>query len=66
VRGEVVTLSGEVVASGGVSFQGGEYAVDLLLEGPGLSDPQLAQALQLMAVPEKGGFRLQTRGTLEQ
>lgn len=64
LRGEVVTVSGEVAAAGEVRWQGGRYAVDILLSGPGLEDPQLRQALQLVAAPEGENFRLKLEGGL--
>lgn len=61
--GEVVTLSGELQASGDVSLDGRDYAVDMVLSGAGLSDPLLEQALQLVAIPEGDRFRLQLQGS---
>ena len=61
--GEVVTLSGELQASGTVSLDGRDYAVDILLGGRGLEDPQLQQALQLVAVPDGDRFRVKMSGS---
>lgn len=60
--GEVVTLSGSLEAAGKVSLDGRNYAVDILLSGPGLDDPQLKQALQLVAIPEGDDFRVSLEG----
>ncbi len=60
----VLTLSGELSAEGTARWQDGSYALDLLLQGPGLDDPQMQQALQLMASPEADGFRLRLEGAL--
>ncbi len=64
ILGEVLTLSGEVSAEGEVRWEQGRYGVDILLRGAGLDDPQLRQALQLMAAPEGEGFRVRLDGTL--
>lgn len=64
IVGQVVTLSGEVNAEGELRWREGEYAVDVLLRGTGLQDPQLRQALQLMASPEGEGFRVRLDGSL--
>ncbi|TGD74021.1 type II secretion system protein N [Mangrovimicrobium sediminis] len=64
IRGEVITLSGEVEATGSVSFAQRAYGVDVGLRGAGLDDPQLRRALQLMAAPQDDGFRLQLQGSL--
>mgnify|MGYP001823902518 CR=1 FL=1 len=63
LSGEVVTLSGDLQASGSVSLDGRNYAVDIVLSGPGLDDPQLQQALQLVAIPEGDQFRVQMQGS---
>lgn len=61
--GEVVTLTGDLQASGSVTFSGGEYAIDIALSGQGLDDPQLQQALQLVAAPEGDSFRVKMQGS---
>jgi len=60
--GEVITLSGDVQAGGQVSITGKDYGVDVLIGGRGLADPQLRQALQLVAVPEGDRFRVRLEG----
>lgn len=62
--GEVITLGGDLEASGQVSLSGRDYRVDILIGGPGLSDPQLQQALQLVAIPEADRFRVRLEGSL--
>ncbi|MFV8818206.1 type II secretion system protein N [Haliea sp. E17] len=64
ITGAVLTLSGDVQAEGALRWRAGEYGVDITLQGPGIDDPQLRQALQLMAAPEGDGFRLQFNGAL--
>lgn len=62
--GQVITLSGEVQAEGSVELDGRGYVVDVVLAGPGLADPQLAQALQLVATPREDDYRLLLRGEI--
>lgn len=62
--GDVTTLAGNLRAEGRVTLTGSEYDVDVLLAGEGLGDPQLRQALQLLAAPEGEGFRLSMQGSL--
>lgn len=61
--GEVVTLAGELQASGDVSLEGNNYTIDIVLSGQGLEDPQLQQALQLVAIPEGDRFRVKMQGS---
>lgn len=61
--GEILTLDGELEASGSLSLAGRDYQLDMRLSGPGLSDPRLRQALQLVAVPEGDAFRIKMQGT---
>jgi general secretion pathway protein N len=61
--GEVETVSGELQAGGNVSLDGRNYAVDIVLSGAGLDDPQLEQALQLVAIPEGDRFRVKLQGS---
>lgn len=56
--GAVMTLSGALEASGGVSLDGRDYAVDIVLTGSGLDDPQLKRALQLIAIAEGESYRV--------
>ncbi len=65
ISGTVVTLAGAVTAEGGVSWQAPGYNVNIALGGPGLADPQLRQALLLMAAPEGEGFRIALQGRLQ-
>jgi len=62
MRGEVVTLAGDLDAAGEVRWQGGRYSVDILLSGRSLEDAQLRNALQLVASPEGDNFRLKLEG----
>ncbi len=64
LNGAVITLAGEVEAEGSASWLAGAYKVDITLSGPGLQDPQLTQALQLMAAPEGDHFRIRLNGKL--
>ncbi|KAA1194448.1 type II secretion system protein N [Pseudohalioglobus sediminis] len=60
----IITLSGDVQAEGAASLDGAEYRLDMQLSGPGLDDPQLRQALQLLARPDGDNYRLQLEGSL--
>ena len=62
LEGEVITLAGDVQAGGSVRLQERNYDVNILLGGPGLSDQQLRQALQLLAVPEGESYRVKLQG----
>ena len=64
ISGEVITLAGQLEAEGNLQLQQSQYAVDVLLSGSGLQDPQLAQALQLVAAPVDDGFRVRLEGGL--
>ena len=64
MAGEIVTLAGDVQASGPVVLRQADYQVDVLLSGPGLDDPQLRQAIQLLASPEGSAFRVKLEGQL--
>lgn len=64
VRGEVVSLAGDLQASGTIELQQSQYNVDVLLSGQGLDDPQLRQALQLVAIPQNDDFRVKLQGKL--
>lgn len=64
LNGEVLTLAGDLSASGPVSLRDGDYQLDVLLSGGGLSDPQLRHAIQLMATPEGDAYRVKLTGTL--
>ena len=62
--GEVITLAGDLQAQGSLRLQQRQYGIDVTLDGPGLRDPQLTQALQLVAVPQGEGFRVRLDGEL--
>ena len=63
--GEVATLAGSLRATGRITISGDTYDVDVLLAGDGLDDPQLRQALQLVAAPGGDGFRVALQGSLD-
>jgi general secretion pathway protein N len=65
LTGKVVTLSGPVEASGVVELRERDYLVDLLLSGRGLQEPQLQQALGLIARPVDQGYRIKLEGELQ-
>jgi len=61
---QVLTLSGPVQADGAVRLQEGNYQVDVLVSSMISMDPQLQQALSLIAQPESGGYRVRMNGEL--
>jgi len=64
LTGQVITLSGPVEASGAVELRERAYLLDILLSGQGLQDPQLQQALGLIAQPVGQGYRIKLEGEL--
>lgn len=60
--GEVLTLAGPMEALGQVKLEGRRYAADVLVKGENGVDPQLQQALSLIATPESGGYRITLDG----
>lgn len=64
VVGEVISLAGDLQANGPVALNQSNYSIDVLLSGPGLDDPLLRQALQLVAIPEGDTYRVKLQGSL--
>ncbi len=64
IRGDIVTLAGDVVATGQAVLKNNGYELEVLVSGAGLEDPQLRQALQLVATPEDGAYRVVMEGEL--
>jgi hypothetical protein len=65
ITASIVTLSGPVVAEGTASLNQQRYAVDLLIQSSAQGfDPELAQALSLIASPAENGYRLRLDGEL--
>ena len=64
VSGEVITLAGDLQVAGGLQLQQNVYDIDMTLQGKALEEPQLRQALQLVAVPVGEGFRMKLEGEL--
>ena len=58
LNAQVITLEGDVRAEGSIQLLERNYDIDIRLSGPGLTDPQLRQALQLVAAPQADGFRV--------
>ena len=65
LQGEVLTLSGPVSASGRLQLQDDNYLIDILVSNALRLDPQVEQALSLMASPEPEGFRLKLEGVIQ-
>ena len=64
VQGELITLAGPVTAEGRVQLEGRKYVLDLAIGSDGAMDPQLQQALSLLALPVATGYQLQLDGQL--
>ncbi|WP_162845961.1 type II secretion system protein N [Seongchinamella sediminis] len=64
ISGKIITLAGELQAQGDLRLQQSQYEIDLSLQGKALDDPQLRQALQLVAAPAGDGFRVELEGGL--
>lgn len=64
LQGRVTTLSGALIAAGDVVVAASNYKIDLDLSGPATRDPELANALQLLAVPSATGFDMVIEGRL--
>ncbi len=62
LNAQVITLEGDVHAEGSIQLLERNYDIDIRLDGPGLDDPQLRQALQLLAAPQGDGFRVKLAG----
>jgi general secretion pathway protein N len=63
--GDVLTLSGPVQAVGTLSLLDTNYALNITVTGQGdTMEPQLKQALSLIARPVAGGYQLELEGEL--
>jgi hypothetical protein len=64
LSGQIVTLRGPVNASGTVELANNNYALDVLLSADAGLDPQLQQAMSLIAQPVGKNFRIDLNGRL--
>ncbi|MCB1677117.1 MAG: type II secretion system protein N [Halioglobus sp.] len=64
LAGQVLTVSGPVQASGTVQLRDRAYTVDILVGAGQTLDPQLQQALSLLAAPQGDAYRLRLDGQL--
>ena len=62
LRGEVVTLSGPLQASGSAELEGRHYAVDVLMGSDEMLESQLQQMLSLIATPAGADYRINVSG----
>ena len=62
VKGRVNTLSGALIVAGDIVAAESNYEIDLDLSGPAARNPELANALQLLAVPSPTGFDMVVQG----
>jgi general secretion pathway protein N len=60
----IETLSGPVRAQGAVNLRGRAYVLDVTIDAGAGLDRELEQALSLVAVPTKNGYRLRLDGAL--
>ncbi len=64
LKGEVLTLAGPVNASGRLQLGQSSYSIAVLLASEGSWDPQLQEALSLLARPVAEGYELLLEGQL--
>lgn len=64
VTARIETLAGPVRASGSLVLDGLRYGITARIVSDGAMDPELAQALSLIAVPEENGYLLRLDGAL--
>ncbi|MEQ9464497.1 MAG: type II secretion system protein N [Haliea sp.] len=64
LTGEVLTLAGPVQASGQLQLAQTSYSIAVLIAHDGNWDPQLQEALSLLARPVAGGYELHLEGQL--
>jgi general secretion pathway protein N len=64
VTARIETLAGPVQASGSLVLNGLLYSITARITSDGAMDPELAQALSLVAVPEENGYLLRLDGAL--
>lgn len=62
LNGTVLTISGPLNANGKVLLEGRHYDLNIKVHSEEALDPQLEQALTLMAAPEGDGYRLSLEG----
>jgi general secretion pathway protein N len=62
LQARVITVAGQVEASGTVELQSRDYRVDILVSSQVAMDAQLEQALSLIAAPEPEGYRVVLNG----
>ena len=63
LRGEVITLGGDLLVEGRVELRNRNYSIDLTLRGDGPLDNELNNALAVMAAPQGDGYRLSLEST---
>lgn len=64
LSGEVITLTGAVLAQGVAELDGRAYRIDILVGGDSGLDPQIQRALSLVATPEGERYRIQFEGEI--
>ena len=64
IEADVVTIKGALVIDGSVSLTEGRYRLVADLSGPAARNEAFQQAIALMAVPNRSGYRIELSGTL--
>jgi hypothetical protein len=64
IEADVVTIKGALVIDGSVSLTEGRYRLIADLSGPAARNEAFQQAIALMAVPNRSGYRIELSGTL--
>jgi hypothetical protein len=64
IEADVVTIKGALVIDGSVSLTEGRYRLMADLSGPAARNEAFQQAIALMAVPNRSGYRIELSGTL--
>ncbi len=62
--GDVITIDGPVEAEGSIRLTEVDYALDLTVHGEAPLDPQLQQALSLVAQADNNAYRIQVQGAM--
>ena len=59
---DLVTIAGPVSAAGDIRLEGRSYALNILIGGESALEPQLQEALSLLAQPTDQGYRVELHG----
>ncbi len=62
LRGEIVTLTGTLEASGGLMLDDRRYSLNILMRSEDELEPQMQEMLGLIATPEGEKYRISVDG----